>query len=267
MPALFQYAILFLAALLCVSLVLCVRESTDPKEQKPALPPGTAKRAPERVANQPSAQTEPSLARASSLRRDPPASRPAEPLPLNAAGLREERPLFPAASRLRDPEPAGQGRPSPQPKPALQRQDRPPLVAVEDLEERIAYLRPEAPRFNEPAPRAVERAVEAETRLPHGPAGERAIRAERDGALDQRNDTLWDLVVHLRDYVEQLRAERHTLREEAQQLRDALAEATEEVRALRSAQAAANSNEFATAATEPRVADVHRLTPLPKRIL
>jgi hypothetical protein len=31
MPTLFQYAIFFLAALLCISLVLCVRESTDPR--------------------------------------------------------------------------------------------------------------------------------------------------------------------------------------------------------------------------------------------
>ena len=90
-------------------------------------------------------------------------------------------------------------------------------------------------------------------------------RSDRDMALDQRNDTLWDLVVHLRDYVEQLRAERHALREEARQLRTALAEATEEARALRAAQGAANSNELTASPPEVRATEAPRIGALPTR--
>jgi peptidoglycan hydrolase CwlO-like protein len=109
-----------------------------------------------------------------------------------------------------------------------------------------------------------------EPRLPPRPLDGRvddpADLSGRDAALDQRNDTLWDLVVHLRDYVEQLRSERHTLREEAQMLRDALAEAVEEVRVLRASQLAANSNEQARTAADNPSADPNRLGTAPKRL-
>jgi hypothetical protein len=73
-------------------------------------------------------------------------------------------------------------------------------------------------------------------------------------------------VVHLRNYVEQLRAERHTLHDEARQLRTALAEATEEVRLLRAAQAAANSNELSAAAADARPGEATRVGAGPNRL-
>ncbi len=113
-------------------------------------------------------------------------------------------------------------------------------------------------------------AMTLEPRLPprplDGTVDDPADLTGGDAALDQRNDTLWDLVVHLRDYVEQLRSERHTLRQEAQMLRDALAEAAEEVRVLRASQLAANSNEQARTAADNPSADPNRLGTAPKRL-
>jgi hypothetical protein len=68
--------------------------------------------------------------------------------------------------------------------------------------------------------------------LPPGPLAGRVSFDEQD-ALAERNDTLWDLVVQLRDHVEHLRGERAAQAEEIKRLRVALADAAHELKVLR----------------------------------
>ena len=56
---------------------------------------------------------------------------------------------------------------------------------------------------------------------------------DEQDALAERNDTLWDLVVQLRDHVEHLRGERAAQAEEIKRLRVALADAAHELKVLR----------------------------------
>jgi hypothetical protein len=247
MPALFQYAILFLAALLCAGLVLCVRESTDPNDKEKA-----AARPPEPAA--PSLQ--PRMQPDRSLRTPPSPLAPATAAPL----LRSEG----AIPRIPREMPSGEPKTSVPFADGVNRASAPPPAVPAGGPPR----RPGSATA-EPSVKPVP-AMTLETRLTPRPLDGRvddpADLADRDAALDQRNDTLWDLVVHLRDYVEQLRSERHTLREEAQMLRDALAEAAEEVRVLRASQLAANSNEQARTAADSPSADPSRLGTAPKRL-
>jgi hypothetical protein len=251
MPALFQYAILFLAALLCAGLVLCVRESTDPNDKEKA-----AARPPEPAAPSLQPRMQPDPERVGSLRAAP---SPLAPGPTSSPLRRET-----AIPRIPRDMPSGE------PKTFLPFADGanrasapPPAVPAGDPPRRPGSA------TAEPSVEPVA-AMTLEPRLPPRPLDGRvddpADLSGRDAALDQRNDTLWDLVVHLRDYVEQLRSERHTLREEAQMLRDALAEAVEEVRVLRASQLAANSNEQARTAADNPSADPNRLGTAPKRL-
>ncbi len=297
MPALFQYAIFFLAAVLFVSLVLCVRESTDPNDNKdkartrspePAAP--SLQRIEARTIPGGVTKAEPNLTRtASHMRREPsapasvrepsvaplalasgpvaPAFEPVSaslltraPVPDRASGASAH--VLPAA-RTSGPEgSAGVVSPLTRVPEAVGALGEPASSGTTSTTSGAAPV-PEAPT---PAPRL--RTPEAGTE-PHPPVRTLGdglpVLPTHDQALDRRNDTLWDLVVHLRDYVEQLRAERHALREETQQLRTALAEATEEVRVLRAGQGAANSNEVTAVPAEQPAAEAARLG-IPKRL-
>jgi hypothetical protein len=90
----------------------------------------------------------------------------------------------------------------------------------------LAPERP-TPAFAQPEPvSVVQRHETAVQELRSDPLpSDGLLKKDRDVALE-RGDSLWDLVVHLRDQVEQLRAERHIHQQEIQQLRAQLSGAS-----------------------------------------
>lgn len=202
MPSLFQFALIALTVVTVVSLALCLLLDRSPRSERPA--PAAAPKTPK---PEQGAIVTRSLHVPLREERVTVQPEPASLLPRLVPPLLEEHPVTPASvgrpPQERLARPLSQGRPS---------QER----SVEPVSvQPIAEARP-------PQERPVQ------------PPSDGWLRQERDAALE-RGDSLWDLVVHLRDQVEQLRAERHAQEHEIRQLRAQLSGVDSKSLALQSA--------------------------------